>query len=519
MAMKIKNDKDDLERSRPSEKDDQDIERESSIRLGSGKGAKGGKLTFKGFRQIMKVVRGGRRVARGKSSRRDTSLLPPPRPSRAVALRQQVAVRLTYSPNKVPGQWGAHGAYIERESATPENKEGRGFDAQGDTTIRDKLDSWQKANDPRIFKLIISPEHGSQLDLREFTREYMAGLQEKLGRPLEWVAADHYNTDDPHVHVALRGVDALGKELIIPREFVRGELRGVAMDIATKHLGHRTAHDVSQARERQITQHRYTDLDRTLDKIGKPLPGGAKRVDFSKPVAATASENQRELRLQLLRRLAVLEQLGLASRETPGVWQVTGAAQSILRERQKANDRLKTLHAHKAMVSDPRIPLAPFPDGEARVSGRLIGTGLDDATGRTYMLVESTAGSVQYLYQTLAAERARRDGLKPGDFLVVTQRQVADGKGGTKTMQNIRGLGPADDVLKSPKALATEARMHVTRTGAMPTPSTWGGWLGQFHQAVAKEAVELQKKGQIKEQGGRFVAVDLGRRQTGPSRG
>ena len=40
-------------------------------------------------------------------------------------------------------------------------------------------------------------------DLRAFTRELMKDAEHDLGTgPLDWVAVDHWNTDNPHVHGA-----------------------------------------------------------------------------------------------------------------------------------------------------------------------------------------------------------------------------------------------------------------------------------------------------------------------------
>jgi hypothetical protein len=38
--------------------------------------------------------------------------------SRQSSIRQRCAIRVTYSPNRIRGQWAAHGRYIMRESAT-----------------------------------------------------------------------------------------------------------------------------------------------------------------------------------------------------------------------------------------------------------------------------------------------------------------------------------------------------------------------------------------------------------------
>ena len=64
-----------------------------------------------------------------------------------------------------------------------------------------------------MFKLIISPEFGERLDLQGHTRALMAQMARDLGTTLEWVAASHYNTRHPHVHVALRGIDGRGNDL------------------------------------------------------------------------------------------------------------------------------------------------------------------------------------------------------------------------------------------------------------------------------------------------------------------
>jgi hypothetical protein len=77
-------------------------------------------------------------------------------------------VRITYSGNRVKGQWAAHGRYLIRDGATQPagNGAGSGFDANGEIAdLPAKLRSWQSAGDPRMFKLIVSPEFGERVDL------------------------------------------------------------------------------------------------------------------------------------------------------------------------------------------------------------------------------------------------------------------------------------------------------------------------------------------------------------------
>ena len=82
-----------------------------------------------------------------------------------------------------------------------------------------RLAEWQKANDPRLFKLIISPEFGDRLDLRALTCGLMSKMEVDLGTQLQWIATAHRNTEYPHAHVALRGVTDDGQPLRLPRDY------------------------------------------------------------------------------------------------------------------------------------------------------------------------------------------------------------------------------------------------------------------------------------------------------------
>jgi hypothetical protein len=48
------------------------------------------------------------------------------------------------------------------------------------------------------------PEFGDRIDLSRLTRELMSRMGSDLGTDaLEWAAVAHYNTEHPHVHIAL----------------------------------------------------------------------------------------------------------------------------------------------------------------------------------------------------------------------------------------------------------------------------------------------------------------------------
>ena len=98
-----------------------------------------------------------------------------------------------------------HMAYLKREGVTRDGEDARMFDAASDTA--DERAFAERCEDDRHhFRFIVSPEDAAELgDLKTFTRELMLDAERDLGTKLDWVAVDHWNTDNPHVHVLIRG--------------------------------------------------------------------------------------------------------------------------------------------------------------------------------------------------------------------------------------------------------------------------------------------------------------------------
>ena len=139
-----------------------------------------------------------------------------------------------YAKNATRGLWKAHGRYIARESASQGRATEAGFDATDrGVNIAARLDQWQLAGDERLWKLILSPEFGDKIDLVQLTRDLMKRMTRDLDTQLEWVAASHFNTDNPHVHIALRGVREDGKPFRLERDYVKHGIRSIAEDLCT----------------------------------------------------------------------------------------------------------------------------------------------------------------------------------------------------------------------------------------------------------------------------------------------
>jgi hypothetical protein len=255
---------------------------------------------------------------------------------------QRCAVRVTYSPNRVSGQWAAHGRYIARGSATKEaSSKEAGFTATNDRIdIPQTLSEWQSAGDQRLFKLIISPEFGERLDLKRHTRELMARMQQDLDLRLEWVAVAHFNTDHPHVHIALRGRADAGP-LRLPRDYIKQGIRNNAENLCTAQLGFRTELDALEAERREVDALQITSLDR---RIAKQAFGPDGDGTFEpEPLPPPSSQGQRTRRLFLAARVRTLATLGLSEEVENGRWQIDPGFLAKLKVMQISHDRQKLI--------------------------------------------------------------------------------------------------------------------------------------------------------------------------------
>ncbi|MFX9915842.1 type VI secretion protein, partial [Acinetobacter baumannii] len=81
---------------------------------------------------------------------------------------------------------------------------------------------------------------GELTDVRAFTRELMTDVAKDLGTRLDWVAVDHWNTDNPHIHILVRGKADDGRDLIIDKDYIREGMRGRAEERVTIELGPRS---------------------------------------------------------------------------------------------------------------------------------------------------------------------------------------------------------------------------------------------------------------------------------------
>src|SRR5229473_1355295 len=406
---------------------------------------------------------------------------------------QRVAVRVSYSANKNPGQWKAHGTYVARESATQGGRAAEaGFNATDQKLdIATTLDNWQSAGDERLFKIIVSPEFADRLNLQKYARELMRRMEPDLGTQIEWVAAVHHNTEHPHVHIAVRGVDDEGRPLRLAREYIRAGLRGRAEEIATEALGYRTPTHAQEAQRREIAQNRYTSLDRILQRCND---GSSTHFEVTaNPDDDALSESAQILQKHVAARLMHLQRMGLAQSVAAHKWCVQADFEKVLRTLQQSGDRQKMLAAHGALVSDKRLPLQVTTLRQLQsVAGRVLLHTEDEQTGKRYMLVEGTDAKVHLIYHTSTIEEARGEGkLAVGSFIRVEKRFA-----NKKPTLCVDDLGDANALLQNSSHFRKEADLLVRR-GVREVQPVWGGWLGQYQAKlqITLHHAETRKRG------------------------
>ncbi|KGH10017.1 type VI secretion protein [Comamonas thiooxydans] len=307
--------------------------------------------------------------------------------------RVTIKTLLVNQRNASPQSLAKHLRYIERDGAGRDGEPGRAYGAQTDEADLDAFKE-RAADDRHHFRFIVSPEDGAELqELRTYTRHLVNRMEADLGTRLDWVAVDHWNTDNPHTHLIVRGRDETGKDLIIAGDYIAHGFRHRASELATEWLGPRTELEIQQTLQREVEQERWTSLDRTLQReVGED---GRVRIErFNEP------RLQRQ-RLLLIGRLQRLQRLGLADEAQPGTWAVHADAEKTLRTLGERGDIIRTMQ--RAMNDQPRelAVFAPGQDADERgrtIVGRVAAKGLaDELHDRGYLVIDGVDGKAHYV--------------------------------------------------------------------------------------------------------------------------
>ena len=353
--------------------------------------------------------------------------------------------------------------YIERDGVQPDGSPGH-LEA-GD---REQIDAESFAHriegDRHHFKIIVSPEDGTQIgDLKAYTRELMAQVERDLGTRLEWVATDHWDTDNPHIHILLRGTDEAGEDLVIAGNYIAHGMRNRAAALATRWLGPRTEREIRESLTREVVQERWTSLDHVLQRSTR---------DGTLDLAGLSSAVQdREYRALLVGRLQRLEKLGLVERLAPNSWQLSPDFEPLLRAMGERGDIIRLT---QRALGGERRELATFGSAGApgSVTGRLVSKGIaDPMNDRGFLVVDGIDGRA---YHITAPPQVDLGGLPIGAVITVSRgpklrtadRTIADlaGDGIYRTAEHLVAVRGDNRPGRDPEAFV---EAHVRRLEAL----------------------------------------------------
>lgn len=280
------------------------------------------------------------------------------------------------------GKAAAHLRYIQRDGTSRDGERGQLYSANDDRADGEAFLDRGK-DDRHQFRFIVSPEDGVDLtDLTEHTRDLMKSIEVDLGTRLDWVAVNHYNTGQPHVHVIVNGRDDKGADLVINGDYLANGIRERASELATLELGPVTEIEQSRKLSKEIDQDRFTRIDRAMTEEADD-----RLLDLRHEPDDPRRQFNRTLRL---RRLARLEKMGLATEHAPGVWELDAKMEPALRELGERGDIIRNMH--KALKADglERDPMT-FQLHDAAptvpITGRVVDKYLTDEMGENLTLV------------------------------------------------------------------------------------------------------------------------------------
>ena len=278
------------------------------------------------------------------------------------------------------GALAAHVAYLGRSGAGVEEARPDFFD-RTDDGVEAAFEARGWSGDRHHFRFIISPEHGDRIaDLRGYVREVMARVSADLGEPdLGWVATCHYDTDQPHAHVLVRGRRAEGRDLVIPRDYMGYGFRARAQEVAQERLGDLSRVEAERRVWKETQADRFTGLDRRL--LAAADAGGM--VDDGVGGGGAWAALSRG-------RLRHLEGLGLAVR-TGRRYRLDPEMEMKLRTLQVRRDIIRTMNQRR-LEGAREVRLL----GREKVAGVVVKTGFHDEAGAAPWVVVRDAQGVEH---------------------------------------------------------------------------------------------------------------------------
>ena len=175
----------------------------------------------------------------------------------AIDWRQNCTVKMHYSYSM-----DAHKEQINRYL----QREGTGKDGKGAKLYGCDEKEYREHMVSKNFRIFLSPG-SDKVTLSALATTFIKQLELQTGYTLYWLAAEHYNTEHPHVHLLINGKDKNGQDVYISPDLVKTHMRDIARDICTSLVGSRTDEQIREEKRNQLKAARYIKLDREIENL------------------------------------------------------------------------------------------------------------------------------------------------------------------------------------------------------------------------------------------------------------
>jgi hypothetical protein len=238
--------------------------------------------------------------------------------------------------------------------------------------------------DRHQFRMVVAADDAPEYeDLRPYIRRLMKQVTRDLRVELDWVAADHFDTGNPHTHVAIRGRDRSGSDVIIAPEYIKHGLTERASQLVSLDLGPSDSQNLGPSRSRLIEYEGPTEIDQDL-LVSSDLDG----------LVASYDPNgwQQSARAG---RLKFLGKLGLASGEPHGRWRLEPHIVDRLHQIEHLNEKAREVDRsdiddlYPAAQANPAKGDIP---GARNMIGRVIS--VEAASGSAVLMLDGVDGRV-----------------------------------------------------------------------------------------------------------------------------
>jgi len=368
----------------------------SVSRKTSGKKTK--KYKFTGNRAMAKRVRG------------NNYILQPPSYYRLSVIKSRIVKsKPWYNLDQKILAVNEHIKYLVRNEVAIDGKCAQFFDSESDDVYGKKF-AIDIAQDRHHFRFIVSPEDSLEVDLKAHARNLVKQMEQDLGVKLKWIGVVHKNTDNPHIHLVIKGTEPNGKDLIIKPDYISHGMRFRSSDLLTRELGPRSELSIAKAKQRALLQNRAIAIDYKIAELVKAHDGKFTPFIFKDLDQIKAAQV----------RIKHLQSLGLAI-------QPTNWPKNFYQINLNLIEKLKDLEAHHDIYKK----ISRFGINEVRqhiskqsMIGKVISKGLHDELNATYYVILDGADGNKW-YVDLSKHRNVEE-LKVGQTIMLESKNIAN---------------------------------------------------------------------------------------------